>query len=149
MPPSTKRSSDSCSHMGVDLGERSKLPNAAAQNEKNAIRGPDRAEAMGNDDRRAMGHQLAQASHHLCFRPDVECGGRLIQDEDWRVLKKRTRNGNQLLLATGQCCAALSENSVEALRQGTDEFMCAASDRSGNRFIAAIALWIVSDVLGH
>src|SRR5258707_9876252 len=117
MLASTKQSWGSLPHMGVDLRERSKFPNPSVLNEKYAIRGPDRAKAMSNDDRCAMGHQLAQSSHDLCFRLDIQRRGGFIQDKDGRVLQKGTRNRNQLLLAAGQCRAAFTQHGVETLRQ--------------------------------
>ena len=53
----------------------------------------------------------------------VQRAGRLVEQQDRRILQDGPRNGDALALAAGQPGAALAEEGVVALRQFRDELV--------------------------
>ena len=68
----------------------------------------------------------------------VERRGRLVEDQDRRVLEEHARDRQALLLAARELDAALADDGVEAVRQGGDEVVepCPAG---GLRISASLA----------
>ena len=65
---------------------------------------------------RAALHQRLQRGLHLPLGFGVERRGRLVEDQDRRVLEQRARDRQALALAAGQAHAVLADQGVEALR---------------------------------
>ena len=61
--------------------------------------------------------ELRQRGLHQVLGFGVERGGRLVEDQDRRVLQDRARDGDALALPAGEQRAALADHGVEALRQ--------------------------------
>ena len=53
----------------------------------------------------------------------IQSAGGLIQDQDRRILKEYTCNGNPLLLSAGKACATFSDISVVFIRKLHDKVM--------------------------
>ena len=73
-------------------------------------------------------HECSAAFHHLvereidaAFGERIERAGRLVENEDWRILEQRAGDGEALALAAGQEPTALADMRVEALAIGVDE----------------------------
>ena len=81
----------------------------------------DRRQPMGDDERGAALHQPVERRLHQRLALRVERGGRLVEQQDRRVLQDGAGDGEALALAAGQRDAALAELGVVALRQGADE----------------------------
>ena len=78
---------------------------------------------MGDDDRRAPRRELGQRRLHRGLGLVVERGGRLVEDQDRRVLEEDARDGDALLLATGKPCAPLPHLGLVAFGQVADELV--------------------------
>lgn len=76
---------------------------------------------MGNHDDGLVLGQLGDGLHQLFFIFRVHIGRGLVQNDDRRVLHDRPGDGNALSLTTGECCTALTDNSVKAVWQRHDK----------------------------
>src|SRR5262250_3393903 len=101
----------------ADLGE------APVVHDHHAVRVLYRGETMRDDEDGAVLHQLAQRLLHqeLAFR--VQVRGRLIQDQDGRILQERARDGDALTLAARELHAALAHWGGVTLGEGSDELV--------------------------
>src|SRR5437588_2115938 len=81
----------------------------------------DRREAVGDDQRRAAAHRLAQPEPdpRLCGRVDRRRG--VVEDEDARVDGQRARDRKPLALAPRERDPALTDHRVVPLRQALHE----------------------------
>ena len=80
-------------------------------------------EAVGNDERGAVLHQLFQRGLHQAFAFRVERRGGFVEQQDGAVGEERTGDGDALALTAGQAHAALPQVGVVALRQLAHEFI--------------------------
>ena len=78
----------------------------------------DRREPVGDHERRAPGHHLAQRELDLLLGRGVDRRGRVVEDQDPRIGQDRARDRDPLALAAGQRQPALADERVVALRQG-------------------------------
>ena len=69
----------------------------------------DRAEAVGDDDRGAAVEEALEAFLDRFLGPDVDVGGRLVEDQDPRFGEEGPREGDQLALARREGDAALAD----------------------------------------
>jgi hypothetical protein len=81
----------------------------------------DRREPMGDHERRAPGHDLAQRRLDLLLGRRVDRRRRVVEDEDARIGQERARDGDALALAAAQRQAALADARVVAVGQALDE----------------------------
>ncbi len=81
----------------------------------------DRREAVGDHDRRAVLHHLAQRQLDLAFGAGVDRGGGIVEDQDARVGDDRPRDRQALALAPGESQSALADLGVVAVGQAFDE----------------------------
>ena len=81
----------------------------------------DGGEAVGDDERRAPGHHLAQRRLDRLLRRGVDGRGGVVEDEDARVGQQRAGDGDALALAARERQAALADARVVAVGQLGDE----------------------------
>jgi hypothetical protein len=62
------------------------------------MRFANRAEPMGDDNRCATGHHSPEIFLNRALRFAVQRAGCLVEDQHWRVVVNRARNGNSLVL---------------------------------------------------
>ena len=74
----------------------------------------DRAQPVGDDDRRAA--QVSQVAVHQPLGDGVEGAGRLVQQQDARLLRQRARQGDPLALAARERRAAVGQRRGVAHR---------------------------------
>ena len=82
----------------------------------------DRRQTVGDNEAGAVFRQLIHGALDEQLRARVDRAGRLVEDEHGRVLEHGAGDGQQLLLPGGNA-GALGQDSVEAVRQRTDEFI--------------------------
>ena len=75
-----------------------------------SIRVFNRRQPVGNHQGRAAFHQQRQFLLNAPLRFVVERRGRLIEDQDGRILEQRACNGNSLPLAARKILAAIREH---------------------------------------
>ena len=78
---------------------------------------------MGDDHGGASLHQPLQGVLNLALVFRVERGGRLVEQEDRRVLQEGAGDGDPLALAAGEPRARLADGGVVALGQVKDELV--------------------------
>ena len=108
----------------------------------------DRAQPVGDDERGAPGHRLAQRLLDRLLGARVDRRGRVVEDEDARVGQQRARDGQALTLAARQRQAALADARVVALGQLGDEPVGLRPARGSLDLLARGVLARVGDVLG-
>ena len=69
----------------------------------------------------AVLHHLVERGLHLHLGGGVERAGRLVEDQDRRVLHQRARDRDALALAAREHAAALADAGLEAFRIALDE----------------------------
>jgi hypothetical protein len=81
----------------------------------------DRAEAMGDDETGAAGHQRSEGllDEPLVFR--VELAGGFVENQDVRIGEHGAGDGDALALPAGEAQAALADRRVVTLGQFGDE----------------------------
>src|SRR5262245_15866 len=70
----------------------------------------DRREAVGDHEAGPAGHDPLEGGLDQRLRLRVEVGGRLVEDQDARVLENDPRQRDPLLLAAGEAVAALPDD---------------------------------------
>src|SRR5882757_196137 len=122
-------------HIGIEAVARQKLAVPAAFGDTAAVEDDD---LVGIDDgRQAMGdHYRGAAAAHLFERAldfllgaGVERAGRLVEQQDLRVLEDGTGDRHPLLRAAGQLQAALADGGLVARRQPLDKIVDAGEAR--------------------
>jgi hypothetical protein len=89
---------------------------------QDAIRALDGRKPMRDDQRGAPRHQRLERGLDMTLSLGVERRGRLIQNQNRRVLEHGARNGQTLTLTTREQYAMVADQSIEALGQRLDEF---------------------------
>src|SRR6185437_6632504 len=107
----------------------------------------DGGEAVGDDERGTVLRDLAQAGLDLALGLGVERRGRLVADEDARLLEDDAGDGDALLLAAGELEAALADRRLVAVRQGGDEIADAGEARRLLDLVRRGARLAVGDVV--
>ncbi len=73
-------------------------------------------QAMGDNDRGAILHQFLQGQLHLVFALGVQGAGRLIQQQDFRIVENGPGQRDALALAAGQPDPLLPQMTGVAIR---------------------------------
>ena len=91
------------------------LDDPAALQHHHAVEIAQGCQTMGDRNHRAPAHQPGQGLADRLFGLAVERGGRLIQQQDRRVLQEGARNGDPLPLPAGDLDAAIADHGRHAL----------------------------------
>src|SRR3989475_7019512 len=105
----------------VKLGRRRVRLEHAVAHERDAVRHGERLElVMGHEDRGDPDLLLEalDLAAHLVAKPGVEIRERLVQEKDVRPLHERAREGDALLLATGELRGSAIEQCVDLDERG-------------------------------
>ena len=81
----------------------------------------DRAEPMGDGNDGAAGGQAFEGLLDETFALIVECGGRLVEDQDRGIAEDGAGERQALALAPGEGCAALADQRVITRGQPENE----------------------------
>ena len=113
--------------LGDQFGMRATLDDPATLVDEDPVGAQDRGQSVGDGDRRAALHQALEGGLDEPFRDGVERRGRLVEDQDPRVLEQDPGDREALLLPTGQLVAALADGRVISVGEFDDPFV----DRGG------------------
>src|SRR5271165_5837703 len=103
---------------------------------------------MGNHESRPAAHHVAERSLDLGFVVGVECGGRLVQKEDRRILEDRTRDRESLSLPSRKGDPPFAEYGRVALVELTDEAVRGGAAGGGFDLVLARSVFAtIGDVL--
>ena len=91
--------------------------------------------------------QEIEAALDFLLRYAVEGGGRLIQDENGRILQKDPGDGNTLFLPAGEHHAALTDKAFISIRHVHDILMDFRANRGFHNFPVACTRPAVTDVI--
>ena len=83
----------------------------------------DRGEPVGDGDHRSSGGEGFERLLDLLFRFGIERRGRFVEQEDRRIFQEGARDGQALLLATGEQTALVADDGLVTLRLGHDEIV--------------------------
>ena len=103
---------------GDQLGVRAGLDDLAGLEDDDAVGALHGRQAVGDDERRAVAHRRLERRLHHALALGVERAGRLVEQQQRRVLQHRARDRDALALAARQAHAALAEEGLVALGQG-------------------------------
>ena len=103
------------------LVEAAALDDAAALEHQDAGGVADGGEPVGDHEGGAVLHHLGQRGLHLGLGERIEGAGRLVEDEDRRILEQRARDRQALALAAGEHPSALARDGLEAFRVAVDD----------------------------
>ena len=92
------------------------LDDAAAFEHDDGVGALHGREAVRDHERRAVEHQRGQRVLHQPLRLGIERRGRLVEDQDRRVLQQRPRNRQPLALPAREPLAALADRGLVAVR---------------------------------
>ena len=82
-----------------------------------------RAQAMGDGDRRAALDQVVERQLNLALGLGIDRDGGLVEDQDPRIDQQRPGDRNALPLAAGERLAALADQRVVTQGQPQDELV--------------------------
>ena len=88
--------------------------------------------------------QFAQMALDFRFRFHVDGAGRIVHDEDRRIVGERACEAQALFLAAGKADATLSDHGIVAFRHAADEAV-----RAGDGGHAANVLFVVFALFAH
>ena len=91
------------------------LHDAPLHEHHDAIGALDGRQAMGDHDGGAPAHQRLERSLHRALALGVERRGRLVEQQDGRVLEDGARDGQALALPAGELGAVLADLRVQPL----------------------------------
>ena len=81
--------------------------------------------------------RLAKRPLHQHFRFRIEFGGRLIQNQNGRILQQRPGDGDSLALPSREPLAAFADHGLVALRHFLNEFLASAT-RAASRTCVSV-----------
>ena len=113
------------------------------------VRVADGAEAMGDDEGGAPGHQLLQRRLNLTLGAGVHAAGGLVQDEDAGIGQHGPGDGEKLALALAQARAPLAQHGVITLGQSFDEIVGVGQFGRGHHLFIAGVGSAKADVVHH
>ena len=119
---------------GEEFLVRAALDDAAFVQDDDLVGVLDGAEAVGDGDGGAAGHELLEGLLDAALGLGVERGGGLVEDEDGRVLEDGAGDADALALAAGELDAPVADIGVVALFLLEDEVVGAGDARGGPRF---------------
>ena len=99
------------------------LDDAAAIHDQDQIRLHDALNAVGNDERGPVQHQVLKRGTDIGFGFRVHRGGRIIQDQDAGILEQRARNRHALFLTAGKGHPAFADPGAIPLWKIQDHLM--------------------------
>ena len=81
------------------------------------------SDSLGYDDFRAAGILPLQRCVEIRFCLQVKRAGRVVEDQDLRVLQNGARDGYPLLLSAGQARASLGHHRIISVGGADDEVL--------------------------
>src|SRR5579875_723545 len=90
------------------------LDNLSLIDHQGEIGGEDGREAVRDGQRGAALHEWLQGGLNQALGVGIQRAGGLVQNEDTRIFKDHTRDGDALLLTTGELIAALTNDGIVA-----------------------------------
>ena len=108
---------------GEELLVRARFDRAALLDDVDAVGADDRLQAVGDDHRRAAHPQRVERRLHFALALRIERRGRLVEQQDRRVLQHRAGDGDALALAAGQLRPLLADAGVVAVGEAHDEIV--------------------------
>ena len=118
---------------------RATFHNAPMLQHENQVGILDRRNAVGDCDNRLLLVQIAQVPLNLCFRFHIDGAGRIVHNQNRRIVGESTRQAQSLLLSAGQADATFADDGIVAVRHAADEAI-----RAGNGGHAAHVLFVVT-----
>lgn len=106
-----------------ELPVRAGFQDAAAVQDHQPVGSVERGQAVGDGNHGAIFGKGGQRRMDASLRLEIQGGGRLVEDQDARIVQNRPRDGDPLAFTTGQALPALADKRVVSIRAGRDEVM--------------------------
>ena len=117
--PRESRETAAFSHQFI---ESSTFDHAAAVEYQDARRVANGRKAVGDHESSAPLHHLVECGVDLGLGDRIERAGRLVEDQDRRILQQRACDRQPLTFAAGQHPSALAGRGIEFVLAALDEF---------------------------
>ena len=95
----------------------------AVLDDEDAVGMHDRRQSVGDDDRGAALAEFGDRLLHVVLGFGIERRGRLVEQDDRRILDQRARDGDALALPAGELQAVLADRGIVAIREVRDEIV--------------------------
>ena len=92
-------------------------------------------ESMGDDERGAAAHQVAQPFLDQGLGFGIEAGRGFVENQDARIGQNRAGDGDALLLAAGELDAAFADDGVVGFWKALGKFVDAGDAARGENFL--------------
>ncbi len=132
-----------------EFGVRAAFADLAVFKHKNLIRTANGCQTMRDDKSGAADHQIGESFLHIHFGLGIQFRSCFVENEDGRVFKYGTRDGDALPLAAAQAGSAFADHSVILLRQFRDEIVGQRGLGGGNNAVLGNTGQAVTDVVPH
>ena len=106
---------------GEQFRVRAAFDDTSVREDDQAIRPPDGAEAVGDDETGAALHQLGERDLQAGFGEGIDRARGFIEHQDARISHERAGEGHELLLAHRETAAFFGAGRVDAGRQVFDQ----------------------------
>ena len=106
-------------------------------------------EPMGCNQSGAAAHQFFDCFHDRRFGRRIERRSGFVEQQNRRVLQKRSRDADALPLADAQMSASFADCAFVSVRQLPNKFICLRPARGFDNFFLGRIRPAISDVLAH
>src|SRR6476646_12205104 len=128
---------------------RAHLDNATAFHYYDHVRPAHGGKSVGDHDSRTIANEIGDGLLHQTFRLSVECGGRLVQNENGCVDQNCTSDSQSLALTAGKKDAALADNRIVTLGHFANEVVRQSDQRCFFDLDVGGVRFAVSDVVAN
>src|SRR5215467_6757817 len=104
---------------------------------------------MCDYDGRSSFHEMIERLANAELGLGVDAGGRFIENEVARIMRQRSGEADELLLASGKSAAALAHRLIEAIGQRLNKIEQIHPAGSGHQLFVADTHGTQADVIGH
>ena len=132
-----------------EVGVLTTFDDASVFHHEDLVRAANRAQAVRDDEAGAAPHELVQRTLDSALGLRVHAGGRLIEDEDGRVLQECAGDGNTLFFADAELHAALTDDGAKAIGHPFDEGAGVGGFSGGEEFVVGRAGAAQAEVVTH
>ena len=133
---------------GKEDGRRAFFDDGTAVHDEDAVAVDDGAEAVTDDDDRALAFQAAEGVGDVLLVKRVEGAGGFVEDDKGGFGKKGAGDADALALSAGEVLAAFGDGGVVGARELLDEFGCAGKGGGVANLCKGGAGAAVGDIFG-
>src|SRR5205809_2193524 len=111
------------------------LDDLTLSHHENLVCFANRAQAMSYNEAGAILHEALERFLNELFRGCIDACGRLIQNQNRRILQQSASDADALFFSNAQFYATLAHSGIVSIRQVGNEFMAIGGFASGDHFL--------------